>query len=75
MELPPDYADDPGRWRSWTAPRDVHDWVAPELIGPVLDAAACRSKPKLSKQAKRKLKKRSKLTLRSTFTPAAGERR
>ena len=37
MELPPDYDDDPGRWRSWTAARDVHDWVAPALAGPVLD--------------------------------------
>jgi SAM-dependent methyltransferase len=37
MELPPDYDEDPGRWRAWTASRDVLDWVAPELTGPVLD--------------------------------------
>jgi SAM-dependent methyltransferase len=35
--LPPDYDADPGRWRSWRAPSDVHDVVAPELAGPVLD--------------------------------------
>ena len=35
--LPPDYDSDPGRWGSWTAPQDVHDLVAPELRGPVLD--------------------------------------
>ena len=35
--LPPDYDTDPGRWRSWQAPRDVHETVAPELVGPVLD--------------------------------------
>lgn len=35
--LPPDYDCDPGRWRSWQAPQDVHDIVAPELRGPVLD--------------------------------------
>jgi SAM-dependent methyltransferase len=35
--LPPDYDDDPERWNSWTAPEDVHDIVAPELRGPVLD--------------------------------------
>jgi SAM-dependent methyltransferase len=36
--IPPDYDDDPGRWRSWTAPKDVHEMVAPDLRGPVLDA-------------------------------------
>lgn len=36
--LPPDYDSDPGRWTSWQAPRDVHDLVAPELRGPILDA-------------------------------------
>ena len=35
--LPPDYDSDPGRWGSWEAPQDVHDLVAPELRGPVLD--------------------------------------
>jgi SAM-dependent methyltransferase len=35
--IPPDYDADPGRWRSWQAPRDVHHVVAPELRGPVLD--------------------------------------
>lgn len=37
--LPPDYDTDPDRWRSWEAPRDVHERVAPELGGPVLDVA------------------------------------
>jgi SAM-dependent methyltransferase len=36
-DLVPDYDDDPERWRSWRAPADVHDVVAPELLGPVLD--------------------------------------
>jgi SAM-dependent methyltransferase len=35
--LPPDYDADPGRWRSWTSRRDVHDVVAGEADGPVLD--------------------------------------
>jgi SAM-dependent methyltransferase len=35
--LPPDYDTDPERWGSWEAPQDVHDVVAPELRGPVLD--------------------------------------
>ena len=35
--LPPDYDADPGRRRAWRAPRDVHEIVAPELRGPVLD--------------------------------------
>jgi len=35
--LPPDYDSDPGRWRSWESPRDVHEIVAPGLRGPVLD--------------------------------------
>jgi hypothetical protein len=37
MELWPDYDEDPGRWRAWTASRDVLGWVAPELTGSVLD--------------------------------------
>jgi SAM-dependent methyltransferase len=36
--LIPDYDSDPERWRSWESPRDVHHMVAPELLGPVLDA-------------------------------------
>jgi SAM-dependent methyltransferase len=36
--LPPDYDSDPERWRSWRAPQDVHEMVAPDLRGPVLDA-------------------------------------
>ena len=36
--LPPDYDSDPGRWRSWQAPQNVHEMIAPELRGPVLDA-------------------------------------
>ena len=35
--LPPDYDDDPDRWSSWDAPQDVHEVIAPELQGPVLD--------------------------------------
>jgi SAM-dependent methyltransferase len=35
--VPPDYDSDPQRRRSWTAPQDVHEMVAPELRGPVLD--------------------------------------
>ena len=35
--LPPDYDTDLERWRSWEAPLDVHDVIAPELRGPVLD--------------------------------------
>jgi SAM-dependent methyltransferase len=37
--VPPDYDDDPGRWRSWKPPLDALDIVAPELRGPVLDVA------------------------------------
>jgi SAM-dependent methyltransferase len=37
--LPPDYDSDPQRWRSWEAPQDVHQLVAPDLRGPVLDVA------------------------------------
>lgn len=37
VSLTPDYDSDPDRWRSWQAPQDVHDIVAPELSGPVLD--------------------------------------
>jgi len=36
--LPPDYDTDPGRRRSWQAPTDVFETIAPELTGPVLDA-------------------------------------
>lgn len=36
--LPPDYDADPERWKSWTAPQDVHELVAREVRGPVLDA-------------------------------------
>jgi SAM-dependent methyltransferase len=35
--LPPDYDSDPGRWQSWESPRDIHDLIAPELRGPILD--------------------------------------
>jgi SAM-dependent methyltransferase len=35
--LPPDYDSDPGRWQSHQPPRDVHEIIAPELRGPVLD--------------------------------------
>ncbi len=35
--LPPDYDSDPGRWQSHQPPRDVHEMIAPELRGPVLD--------------------------------------
>lgn len=35
--LPPDYDEDPERWGSWEAPQDVHEIVAPQLRGPVLD--------------------------------------
>ncbi len=34
--LPPDYDSDPERQRSWEAPQDVHQVVAPELSGPTL---------------------------------------
>lgn len=35
--LLPDYDSDPGRWGSWESPQDVHEVVAPELSGRVLD--------------------------------------
>jgi SAM-dependent methyltransferase len=35
--LTPDYDSDPGRRRAWKAPQDVHEAVAPEVRGPVLD--------------------------------------
>jgi len=35
--LPPDYDSDPERWQAWESPQDVHEIVAPELRGPVLD--------------------------------------
>jgi SAM-dependent methyltransferase len=37
--LEPDYDSDPGRRRAWVAPQDVHEVVAPELSGPILDIA------------------------------------
>jgi ubiquinone/menaquinone biosynthesis C-methylase UbiE len=37
--LPPDYDTDPGRRRSWRAPQDVHEAIAPELHGAILDIA------------------------------------
>jgi SAM-dependent methyltransferase len=36
--LTPDYDSDPERWTSWESPQDVHEMVASELGGPVLDA-------------------------------------
>ncbi len=35
--LRPDYDSDPERWRSWKPPQDVHEMVASELSGYVLD--------------------------------------
>jgi SAM-dependent methyltransferase len=35
--IPPDYDSDPERWKSWESPQDVHEIVASELCGPVLD--------------------------------------
>jgi len=35
--LRPDYDSDPERWGSWESPQDVHELVAPELSGRVLD--------------------------------------
>lgn len=35
--VPPDYDSDPERWQSWESPQDVHEMIAPELCGPVLD--------------------------------------
>lgn len=35
--LTPDYDYDPERWQSWKPPQDVHDMIAPELRGPILD--------------------------------------
>lgn len=35
--LPPDYDSDPERWGSWESPQDVHELIAPELSGRVLD--------------------------------------
>ena len=37
--LHPDYDSDPERWESWESPQDVHQIVAPELNGPILDVA------------------------------------
>jgi SAM-dependent methyltransferase len=36
--VPPDYDSNPERWRSWESPRDVHEIVAREVAGPILDA-------------------------------------
>jgi len=38
--IPPDYDADPGRWQSWESPQDVHQLIAPELRGPVLDVGS-----------------------------------
>jgi SAM-dependent methyltransferase len=38
VSVPADYDSDPQRWNSFQAPQDVHDTVAQELHGPVLDA-------------------------------------
>jgi SAM-dependent methyltransferase len=35
--LPPDYDADPGRWSSWESPQDIHEVIAPQLRGPILD--------------------------------------
>lgn len=35
--LPPDYDSDPQRWQSWESPQDVHELIAPELRGLILD--------------------------------------
>lgn len=35
--IPPDYDSDPGRWQSWESPQDVHEMIAAELRGPMLD--------------------------------------
>src|SRR5712691_12331378 len=35
--IKPDYDSDPERSHSWEAPHDVHEIVAPELNGPILD--------------------------------------
>lgn len=42
--IEPDYDTDPARTRSWLAPRDVHDVVAPELHGPVVDIGCGRGR-------------------------------
>ena len=33
----PDYDEDPGRWNAWRPKSDVHEMIAPEIRGPVLD--------------------------------------
>jgi SAM-dependent methyltransferase len=35
--IDPDYDTDPERWQSWASARDVHEIIAPELNGPILD--------------------------------------
>lgn len=37
--LEADYDSDPGRWGAFKPPQDAHDFLAPELRGPVLDVA------------------------------------
>jgi hypothetical protein len=39
---PADHGADPGRWGAWEAARDIHEVVAPELGGPVLDVGCAR---------------------------------
>jgi hypothetical protein len=43
--MTPDYDSDLDRWSSWESPQDVHEMVAPELCGPVLDAGCGDGKP------------------------------
>jgi SAM-dependent methyltransferase len=38
VSVTPDYDSDPERWTSWVSPKDAHEMVAAELLGPVLDA-------------------------------------
>jgi SAM-dependent methyltransferase len=51
--LPPDYDCDPGRWRSWESPHDVHEVVAPELRWPVL--VACCGEGRLASLLARRI--------------------
>lgn len=37
--LEPDYDTDPERWRAWASPHDVHETIAHELAGPIIDIA------------------------------------
>lgn len=36
-QLDPDYDSDPQRWGAWKPPSDIHEVIAPELRGPILD--------------------------------------